>query len=259
MTFLDKILYTNKFSKINNYLLLLLRLFRKKNIVNAELIDICKEFTKIGVLASGPSLNKCMINEQTIYFTTNSSYLYFKKKINFIHFIKDINYLKKFLLFGLKYKPNLVIIEIFTHSKGKGSGKLSLEVVKKYLGKRNFKFPIIVTNNENLININSKNYYNNKISFLNLNNLKNPDSNSGLMIYSTAIWITSIVLNIKECEIYGLDAGEGGEKYYNGLKTLSNHVAMRDENKDKMGFFIENSQSKFTFIKNFSYFKNNIN
>lgn len=258
MRFFDIIKYTNKYSRFNKYLFLVLNLFKKDKIIDQDLLEICSDYVKIAGLAAGPSLNKCKIDKETLYITTNSSYLYLKKDTNFVHFIKDVSYLQKFLLFGLKYKPKLVVIEIFTHSNGCGLGKLSIELVKKYLGKRKFKFPVVVSNNENLISVNSKNYYTKRIKFINDNKLINPDSNSGLMIYGYCVWLTSIISSIKTCEIYGLDAGEGGEQYFNGRNTMSNHVAMRDENKYNMGVFIENSQNKFSFIKNYSYFKNNI-
>lgn len=258
MRFIDAVLYTNKYSRINKYLFFFLNSFKNKKVINKDLLKICKSYSKIAGLASGPSLNKCKVNNETLYLTTNSSYLYLKDMANFVHVIKDLSYLQKFLLFGLKYKPELVVIEIPTNNNGKGFGRFSIDFVKKYLGKRKFKYPIVITNNENLVSINPQNYYEKRMKFMSSNDLSNPGSNSGLMIYGYCLWLTSIVSSIKVCEIYGLDAGEGGEQYFNGKKTESNHVAMRDENKYNMGLFIENSQNKFSFIKNYSYFKSNI-
>jgi hypothetical protein len=258
MRFIDTIKYTNKYSRINKYLFFVLNLLKISKIIDKDLLEISKGYTKIAGLASGPSLNKCIIDNETLYLTTNSSYLYLKEDTDFVHFIKDVSYLQKFLIFGLKYKPKLVVIEIFTHTNGSGLGELSIKLVEKYLGKRKFKFPIVISNIENLISLNPKSYYMKRIKFMSDNNLLNPDSNSGLMIYGYCIWLTSIISSIKECEIYGLDAGEGGERYFNGRHTMPNHVAMRDENKYKMGVFIEDSQNKFPFIKNYSYFKGTV-
>ncbi len=259
MRFIDRLKYTNKYSRLNSYFLKMLLLLNKQKLKTGSMTEICSKYLKIVGLGSGPSLNLCELDERNLYLTTNSSYLYLNYKMNFIHFIKDLNYLKKFLLFGLKYKPKLVVIEIYTHSIGCGLGKLSIEVVEKYFGKRKFDFPVIVTNNENLFSLNSKNYYNNRIDFIKENQLNNPDTNSGLMIYGYSVWLTSKIESIKECDIYGLDAGEGGKKYFNGVNTLPNHVAMRDENKKHMGSFINECQNIFSFINNYSYFQNNKN
>lgn len=123
--------------------------------------------------------------------------------------------------------------------------------------KKKYDFPIVITNNENLFALNSKNYYSMRIDFMNKFNINNPDSNSGLMIYSYTVWLSSIFDNIKECQIFGLDAGEGGRKYFSGKSTLPNHVAMRDKNKQEMGDFILKCQEVFPIIKNYSYFHNN--
>ena len=258
MSFFDTIKYTNEYPHLAK-LLPVYRLFKNKKITSASIKDFIKNYKNAAVLASGPSLNLCKPNKETLYITTNSSYLYLKGKFDFIHVIKDLGFLNKLLLFGLKYNPKLLIIEVPTHSNGQGFGKITLNVINKYLKKRKFNFPIVICNNENLAEINPKSYYNDRSNFtLEKVGTQNPDSNSGLMIYAYGFWITETNSNIKSCNIYGLDAGEGGKRYFNNLKTLPNHVAMRDQNKIEMGNFIEECQSKFSSIKNYSYFKNNV-
>ena len=256
MNLISKIKYTHDFSLLHR-LIFLLKYKRRNAIETEELIDICNQYKSISILASGPSLNKCKIQLNTLYFTTNSSYLYLNKSSNFIHIIKDYGYLKKFLMFGLKYKPKLVIIEVFTHTNGRGFGEKSIDILNKYFGKIRFNYPVIITNNENIIDFNNKNYYNNRTNWINKYNIVNPDSNSGLMLYGYALWLSNIGPDSKTMNVYGLDAGEGGQKYYNKDKTPRNHVAMRDKNKKEMGRFIDKCQGKFKNIKNFSYFKSN--
>ena len=259
MSLINRIKYTNRYPHINKFLFFL-KLLKKKEIKDRSLSELVKEFDMVSVLCSGPSLNKC-INEQnkTLFVTTNSSYLFLKNNDKFVHIIRDFGYLKKFLFFGLKYKPLLVIIDIHTFENGKGLGGLCISYIKKYLGRVKLEYPVVITSSENNLPINMKNYSNDILEFMNSNKLKNPNNNSGLMIYGYGVWITSNFNNLTHCNIYGLDAGEGGQKYFNGSNTLPNHVAMRNKNKKEMKVFIENAQNKFPFIKNYSYFMNNVN
>lgn len=257
MNLISKIKFTDYLPYIH-FLIFFLRIKKRKHIESDDITSIVSQFDFISILGSGPSLNNCEIFSNTIYFTTNSSYLYLNKETSFIHFIKDYGYLKKFLMFGLKYDPKLVVIEIYTHSDGQGFGRKSLELLNMFFGRIKFKYPVVISNNENLIKINSENYYNLRVNWLANFNIKNPDSNSGLMLYGYGLWLSNLKMKNMILNIYGLDAGEGGKKYYNNLKTPKNHVAMRDKNKIEMGDFIDNCYKKFNNINNYSYFKNNI-
>ncbi|WP_196886355.1 hypothetical protein [Aureivirga sp. CE67] len=256
----DKIKYTNKYPHFSKLLMFYNFLGNSKKLSFLDLKDFIGKYKEITMFASGPSLNLCKPNSETLYLTTNSSYLYLEGKYDFVHVIKDLGYLRKFLLFGLKYNPKLVIIEIPTHSGGNGFGAMTINYIKKYLQRRKFPFPIVITNNENLVELNKVNYYSERLDFVSKNiETPNPDSNSGLMLYGYGIWLTSKFDNLQNFNIYGLDAGEGGKQYFDGSKTLPRHVAMRDENKNKMKKFIEACQQELSYINNFSYFINNTN
>lgn len=252
---IDKIKYTNKYIKFI-HLIHLLNFLPKKKITNEfDINKVAHEYDKIIVLASGPSAKQCETNDKALFITTNSSYLILNEKNSFIHIIKDLGYLYKFLIFGLKFKPKAVIIDINTHSNGKGMGATSIKLVNKYLGKITFNYPVLVTDNENIITLNKKNYRNEMINFLIKNSLSTWRSNSGELIYMYGIWLSSI--NSKQMLVYGIDAGEGGNKHFDGRTTANNHVAFRDENKKRMGEFFNMCQEKFSHIFNYSFFKNN--
>lgn len=256
MKTIDKIKYTNKYIKFI-YLIYLLNFLHKKKINDKfDINKVVNEHLKIIALASGPSAKQCEIDENVLFITTNSSYLILNEKNSFIHIIKDLGYLYKFLIFGLKYKPKAVIIDINTHSKGKGMGSTSIKLVNKYLGRIKFNYPVLVTDNEKIITLNNKNYRNEMIDFLVKNSLSTWHSNSGELIYRYSLWLS--VLNSKEMLVYGIDAGEGGNKHFDGRTTANNHVAFRDENKKRMGEFFETCQQKYSHIYNHSYFKNNV-
>jgi len=253
---IDKIKYTNKFIKFI-HLVHLLNFLPKKDLNNKfDINKTVKQYDKLIVLASGPSAKKCNLNTNSLFITTNSSYLILNEKNSFIHIIKDLGYLYKFLMFGLKYRPKAVIIDINTHSNGKGMGATSIKLVNKFLGRIKYNYPVLVTDNENIISINKKNYRNSVTDFLIKNSLSTWNSNSGELIYKYGLWLS--VLNSKEMLVYGIDAGEGGNRHFDGRSTANNHVAFRDENKKRMGDFFETCQKKFSHIYNYSNFKNNV-
>jgi len=259
MSILEKFKFTNYKSKYAKLILPLLSIFPNK-IKNHGycLYNFVKEYHKINVLASGPSLNKISLENEIkeIYLTTNSSYLVLDGKKDFIHVINDHGYLIKFLLFGLKYKPKLVIIFIHTSKVPSGlSGKI-LSQINNFLYRVKKDYPIIISNPHDLGVCNNRNYW---IEIKNLFNMLNTNiiiSNSGFLIY--VLSITIIEKHKKnEVNVYGIDAGEGGNKHYDGRPTSNNHVAFRDKNKEIMGDFFELCQTKYPTIKNYSYFKNN--
>ena len=257
MTTFDKIKYTNKYIKFI-HLIHLLHLIPKRKVKDYQfdIHETTRQYDNIKVLASGPSANKCKLSKNSLYITTNSSYLKLDKSSAFIHIIKDIGYLHKFLLFGLKYKPKLLILDVNTHSNGQGMGAKSIKLINTFLERRKYDYPVVVTDNENILKINKRTYRNNITDFLKKESLPTWHSNSGELIYRYGLWL-SVVNNIPQLDIYGIDAGEGGNIHFDGRTTANNHVAFRDKNKIKMGDFFELCQSKFNHIKNYSHFKNN--
>lgn len=221
-----------------------------------ELHEHVQDKERLVALASGPSANKCNLDKNSLYITTNSSYLILNKDISFIHIIKDLGYLYKFLIFGLKFKPLAVIIDVNTHSNGQGFGSKSVKLLNKYFGKVKYDYPVVITDNENILKLNKKDYRNEMTSFFTHNDIVRHGSNSGELIYSYGVWL-SAVNNIAKFDVYGIDAGEGGNKHFDGRTTANNHVAFRDENKSKMGEFFDQCQNKYSHIINHSYFKNN--
>jgi hypothetical protein len=260
--FLNRLKYTNTYSKYTIRVFLpLLKLKKRKDFKYASSIqDVIKNFENLTVLGSGPSLNKCNFNTTDLYITTNSSYLSLSNKHSFIHVIRDGGYLKQFLMFGLKYKPQLLIVEALYTEKAPLShiANYGVLALKNYLGKRKFDYPILITGGKPFTYFNFNNSYIKKNEFLKANALDWHDSNSGITIYSYAVWWANMYHHIKRVDVYGIDAGQGGEVYFDGQKTKSDHVAMKDLNKSKMAIFFTNCQTKYKFIQNYSYFKNNV-
>ena len=259
MTTFDKIKYTNKYVRLVKFIFLL-KIYPKylMDVNSFKLHELVRKFNKLIVIASGPSAKKLQLDSNSLCITTNSSYLILDENSNFIHIIKDLNYLRKFLMFGLKYKPVAVIIDVNTHSNGKGLGAKAIKLVNKYYGRRKYDYPVVVTDNENILKINKKNYRNDLSEFMAKHKISRKGSNSGELIYAYGVWL-SFLNQIKTLEIYGIDAGEGGQVHFDGRTTAKNHVAFRDKQKKAMGDFFEECQSKFNHIKNYSNFKNNTN
>ena len=257
MTIFDKVKYTNKYIKFI-HLILLLNLIPKRKVKDCQfdIHETTRQYDNIKVLASGPSVNKCRLSKDSLYITTNSSYLKLDKSSAFIHIIKDLGYLHKFLLFGLKFEPKVLILDVNTHSDGQGMGATSIKLINKFLERRKYNYPVVVTDNENILKINKKNYRNDLSEFMANHKISRKGSNSGELIYAYGVWL-SVVNQIKTLEIYGIDAGEGGQVHFDGRTTAKNHVAFRDKNKQSMGDFFELCQTKFNHIKNYSHFKNN--
>ena len=253
----DKIKYTNKYIK-SIHLIHLLRLIPKHKIkdYHFDIHKTTRQYDNIKVLASGPSANKCRLSNDSLYITTNSSYLKLDKSSAFIHVIKDLGYMYKFLLFGLKYKPKVLILDVNTHSNGQGMGATSIKLINTFLERRTYDYPVVVTDNENILKINKKNYRNDLSEFMSKHKISRKGSNSGELIYAYGLWL-SVINQIKTLEIYGIDAGEGGHVHFDGRSTAKNHVAFRDKQKKAMAEFFEECQSKFNRIKNYSHFKNN--
>ncbi len=260
--FLERLKYTNTYSKYTIRLILPFLNIRKRKRVDYALSveDALKNFETLNVLGSGPSLNKCNFNKDELYVTTNASYLSLSNEHSFVHIIRDGGYLKQFLMFGLKYKPKLLIVESLYTDKAPLThiANYGVQALKKYLGRRKFDYPILITGGKPFPYLEFNDSYILKNQFLKNNNLQWHDSNSGITIYSYAIWWANIYGHIKNVNVYGIDAGQGGEVYFNGQKTKSDHVAMKDLNKSKMGVFFDNCQTKYKFIQNYSYFKNNV-
>ncbi|GGE32442.1 hypothetical protein [Psychroflexus planctonicus] len=255
MNFFDKLFYTNKYIKSIHLKFFLLFFKTKKLDSNFDLSEEIKKSKSLVVLASGPSAKKYRHEKDDLIITTNSSYLMLHKHARFIHIIKDLGYLHKFLMFGLKFKPLAVIIDINTHSNGKGFGAHSIKLLKSYLGRRYYSFPVIITDNENLFTENRVNYGNQMSDFFEINKIKRSASNSGELIYAYGVWLSS--QENRTMKVFGIDAGEGGNKHFDGRSTASNHVAFRDHNKKRMSDFFGECQNKYSHIFNYSFFKNN--
>jgi hypothetical protein len=259
MTILDKIKYTNKYIKFI-HLIHFLNILPKRKLEEKEfdIHQIVKKYDNIKVLASGPSANQCKLSKNSLYITTNSSYLKLDKSSAFIHIIKDLGYLHKFFMFGLKFKPKILILDVNTHSNGQGMGATSIKLINRFLERRKYDYPVAVTDNENILKVNKKSYRKDLSDFMAKHKISRKGSNSGELIYAYGVWLT-VVNQIETLEVYGIDAGEGGQVHFDGRTTAKNHVAFRDKNKKSMGDFFEQCQSKFDHIKNYSYFKNNTN
>ncbi len=256
----DKFKYTNYKVKFAKLILPFLNVFPRKIKKNESCIyDLLKNYKTLNVIASGPSLRKLDLEkctEKEIFLTTNSSYLALKGKKPFVHLINDHGYLLKYLIFDLKYKPELIIILNFTSEKPSGLAGKILNETNNYLYRRKRKSPIVMINFYNLGVANNRNYLQQMQMFKSRLEVQSNYSNSGQVIYTLGAMLLANGY-VESMKVYGIDAGEGGTVHFDGRKTANNHSAFRDKNKKIMGDFFELCQTKFPEIKNYSYFKNN--
>lgn len=206
-------------------------------------------FTKIVVVASGPSSKKLKLEKDALYFTTNGA-LKLVETVPHIYVLNDSYYLVKYLK---SFKSSIewrstIFWYTSTANKAKEYG---ISMLMKYLktrsrGKKEF----LITNIEEPYALNT--IHEELVQFIKLNlNIDFYGVNSGFVTFAFA-YVIAVISN-KELQIYGLDMGEKGGGYFD-RQILVGQSINGDENKKKVKeFLLKVYQSKIKIINHSNF------
>ncbi len=221
----------------------------------ADILSQLKNFDKIAVIASGNSLNKLKeLDNRCLYITTNNS-VYKAFGYNFLYFSFSFEYINMYLREGFN-KSDGCIGTIFHFSKSKMNIKKrnrAYNLIKNYISTYSRNYPeILISDNIN----DSIEFENHTIidSFIkDTFQVDFSELNSGISILLLGYYFAK-KLN-KEINIYGLDAGEGGQSYYTKTgvpgKDVSDDITKEFLNRILNTIYSNNE----LVIRNYSYFK----
>ncbi|WP_158837989.1 hypothetical protein [Polaribacter sp. L3A8] len=220
-----------------------------------ELSNIIKYFDvdkydKIAVVASGPSSKNIVLNNDTLYFTTNAAISLVNKK-DYVYVVNDSYYLIKYLK-SFKESENWKG-SVFLYATNEGREKeYGVKLLYKYLkSKSRTKREFLITNNETKPALNS--VYEEFIMYIkNKLEIDFFGVNSGFIALALAYVLSDMC--DKKLEIYGLDLGENGEGYFNKKITVGKSIK-GNFTKNKVGDFLDKIYSINNKVSNKSYFK----
>ncbi len=205
-------------------------------------------YEKIVVVASGPSANKLQKDTSSLYFCCNDS-IKLVDDFNFIYMLQDPFYLMRYLK-TFRGKANWKgTVFWFYYSD---NSKKMYDVMDRYLRKKSReKREFLITNNENKPSA--------KLLHIEINgilkeifNYEHFGVNSG---FNTLVFATVIAYVAgKPLDIYGLDAGVGGEKYFNKNSTLGLNIK-KDNTRIKITEFLDKLRFCDIEVHNYSNFK----
>lgn len=234
--------YTNSISKPEDYL------FYNSLISLTEYFKI-SNYNKIVVVASGPSAANMTLEEDAIYFCCNDSMEIVKSRPH-IYVVHDKFYLTKYLK-SFKATDKWQGTLFWVYDNNSKANLTSFQRVYRYITKRSrVKREFLITNFT----------YQNSSKLLNselIMSLKNDFDFSYKSINSgfNTLLIASVIAlkSNKRLEIYGLDMGAGGDKYYNKKAFIGKSIK-GDANRGQVEIFLSNLYRKNMQIYNASYF-----
>lgn len=207
-----------------------------------------KKYDRIVVVASGPSAIKLKKRSKYLYFCCNDA-IKLMDDINFVYMLHDPYYLMKYLK-TFKEKQNWKsTIYWFYYSD---RSKYIYDIIQNYLAKYSReRHEFLLTNHENNFG-NSKIYTEINKVLMSIFNYRPYGVNSG---FNTLVFASVIAyLAEKPLDIFGLDAGVGGEKYFNRTSTLGLNIK-KENTKMKIAEFLEALEKSEIKVQNYSNFK----
>jgi hypothetical protein len=210
-----------------------------------------KKYKKIIVVASGPSANKLLKDTSCLYFCCNDS-IKLVDDLDFIYMLQDPFYLMRYLK-TFKGKANWKGTVFWFYYSDRS--KKMYDVMVSYLMKKSReKREFLITNNENEPSARSVHREINEI-LKEVFKYEHYGVNSG---FNTLVFATVLAyLAGKPLEIYGLDAGVGGERYFNKNSTLGLNIK-KDNTKFKIAEFLDKLRECNLEVYNFSNFKGGV-
>lgn len=207
------------------------------------------KYKKIAVVASGPSAANLILEDDTLYFCCNDSINIVKSKPH-IYIVHDKFYLIKYLKsFSPTYNWAGTLFWIYDN-KSKTNYK-SFEKVLKYITTRSREKREFLITNFNYIKSSEALNLDLIMTLENDFDFSYKSINSG---FNTLLLASVFALkNDKALEIYGLDMGIGGEKYYNKNAVIGKSIK-GDNNRDIVASFLSNLYKKNMNIDNRSNF-----
>ncbi len=209
-----------------------------------------KDFSKIIVVASGPSSKNVVLEDEAIYFCCNDSINIVCSK-PFVYIVHDEFYLVKYLKSFSKYYHNWKGTIFWLVNNGSASNKKSFERVRTFLGKRSRnRREFLITDYE--YSTGSQKVFNEISQILNENfkfEFKSINSGFNILVFASVLSF----LNDLPLEVYGLDMGEGGEGYFNKDAKLGKSIK-GENNKNIVRDFLSKVYGTKLKIKNFSNF-----
>jgi hypothetical protein len=210
-----------------------------------------KQYSKIVVVASGPSSNKIKWDKDAIYIGTNNS-IEIIKNSNFIYFVSDHFYLTKYLKsFKDDFNWKGTIFWYYVNDKIKKSKTYKL--LNTYLQTKSRKKKEFLICND--VNKDSKSIMNEVSDFLKMEfDFDFYGINSGFV--ATVMAFVFAYKTNKNLEIYGLDMGENGQGYFDNKNVEVGISIKGDYSKGIVSDFYKkvHFQSKIE-VANHSYFK----
>lgn len=209
-----------------------------------------REFSKIIVVASGPSSKNVTLEDRAIYFCCNDSINIVSSK-PFLYMVHDEFYVVKYLKSFSRYYHNWKGTIFWLVNNGSTSNTKSFERIKRFLGKRSRnRREFLITDYE--YSPSSLKIFNEISEVLRENfNFEFQSINSGFnsLIFACVLSF----FNDLPVEVYGLDMGEGGESYFNKDAKLGKSIK-GENNKKIVGDFLSKLYATELKIKNFSNF-----
>lgn len=217
----------------------------------SELLKV-KNYEKIVVVASGPSVNNMIPQrENVLYLCTNNS-LKLVDKCNFVYIVYDPFFLTKYLK-KFNSPQNWIATIFWITDNGSQESAIPFFKIKKYFNcySRN-KEELLITNFK--YEKDSNKIYKTIIEYIAVNfNFDFRGINSGFT--SVIIGFVLAHFNNIPIEIYGFDMGEGGEEYFDKSDVLGKSIK-GERNKLIVRSFLEKAYLKEMTISNNSNFLN---
>ncbi|MCX2837500.1 hypothetical protein OQ279_04985 [Salinimicrobium sp. MT39] len=219
----------------------------------SDLLDYMeiKEYRKIVVVASGPSASKIIFDKENIYFACNDS-LRLVQDLPHIYMLYDMFYLTRYLKTyegGNGWKGS-----IFWYNYNNPHSHKIYRLTRKYLqrySREKREFLITNKSEEELQSL----YYQAEILLQEAFDYRHYRVNSG---FNTLVFAALLAyLESKPLEVYGLDMGIGGNKYFNKDSPLGRSVKSQ-KNRELVKLFLDKLYRSDVEVKNFSNFQGNV-
>lgn len=205
------------------------------------------EKKKIVVVASGPSANEVVLNEDSLYIVTNSGYR-LVKDFDYLYYINDGFYVKKVLAIGDYFlKDTQEIIFYYQNSELHKKGYCFLnEHLTKLSKKSKYMISELDSHSESLEN------WNHFSGFYSQRNLPIKIQNSGVFILLFGYFL-AVEMGLP-IEVYGLDLGIGGVKHFDNKGVVGQSI-INDRVRSNVKMYLDFMEQEYADFLNFSYYK----
>lgn len=218
-----------------------------------ELLDLINinDYDKIVAVSSGPSSSNLILENRTLYFSTNAS-IELIKNHPCIYSVNDSYYLEKYMKTCHKHKGIVAMLSWY-YATPQNLLNPSLVRFKKFLSKYQRDYPELLISNEENKSTNHQLFKEISLLLKNEFNFSFYGVNSGFVL--TVLAFVIAYCSKKELEIYGLDMGNGSRAYFNSKSHKVGHSVNSLNSRSIVNNFFQkiNDQNRIA-ITNHSFF-----